>query len=123
MTPVAITLSAVYWTGYLPLILTIISHLLLLVLFAIYLRNKGRHHWIIYVFFPIMMLMFLITLLASAIELVFRKTTTWKGRRYKPNLRAGLDNNEEEQLELEEEDTKKSLWAKIKGFFTRKQTT
>ena len=125
LSPVAITLSAVYWTGYIPLILTIIAHLLLPVLFAIYMRNKGRHHWIIYVFFPIMMLMFLITLLSSAVELVFRKTTEWKGRIYKPNLQAGLNNIDEDKLEIEdeEEEPKKSLWRKIKGFFSRRQTT
>ncbi len=122
LSPVAITLSAVYWTGYLPLILTIISHLLLLVLFGIYMRNKGKHHWIIYVFFPLMMLMFLITLLSSALELAVRKTTTWKGRLYKPNLQAGLENNDD-QFELKDEASKKSLRTKIKKFFMGKQTT
>lgn len=123
LTPVAITLSAVYWTGYLPLILTIISHLLLLVLFAIYLRNKGRHHWIIYVFFPIMMLMFLITLLSSAIELVFRKTTTWKGRIYKPDLRAGLNNHKESDQVMADDSEKELIHSKIKDSDTTKHTT
>ncbi|MBK5112213.1 MAG: glycosyltransferase [Candidatus Heimdallarchaeota archaeon] len=123
LSPVAITLSAVYWVSYIPLVLTILAHLLLLVVFWTYWRGKGKHLWIIYVFFPIMMLMFLVTLLSSAIELALRKTTEWKGRIYKPNLQAGLNNNEEKSLDINAEDEKDSSKTKVKRIDTSKQTT
>jgi chlorobactene glucosyltransferase len=121
LSPVAITLSAVYWVNYIPLVLTILAHLLLLVVFWTYWRGKGRHFWIIYVFFPIMMLMFLVTLLSSAIELAVKKTTSWKGRIYKPNLQAGLNNNDEKNPDINDEDKKESSKAKIKRVDTSKQ--
>jgi len=123
LSPVAITLSAVYWTSWIPLVLTIIAHILLLITFYVYWRNKGKHYWIIYVFFPLMMLMFLITILASALELTVRKTTEWKGRIYRPDLRAGLNNHKENDQVMADDSEKKLTQSKIKDLDSTKHTT
>ena len=86
-----------------------------------YWMGKGNHHALIYVIHPIQLIMFLVTIIVSTFELLVKKTTTWKGRIYKPNLTAGLEVYQEKpedgygaipRIEIEEDSTVKEKESK-----------
>ncbi|NHJ88080.1 MAG: glycosyltransferase [Asgard group archaeon] len=94
LSPVAITLAAIYGNSIYFIIAPPVTLGLLILTFVLVWTNKGRHFWITYLFFPILMLVFIISVIASMLELAVRKTTTWKGRKYKPDLTAGLEDEQ-----------------------------
>ncbi|NHK30662.1 MAG: glycosyltransferase [Asgard group archaeon] len=91
ISPVMIILTAIYATSIAWVIIMSAAYLLKLIAFVIDWHNKGKHYWMTYIFFPFLMLFFIFTMIASTFEITVRKTTVWKGRRYKPDLRAGLN--------------------------------
>jgi glycosyltransferase involved in cell wall biosynthesis len=88
----AILILTVFYTNTIvwPIIMAAV-YTLVIVAFASYWHNKGRHFWVTYLFFPFLMLFFIFTMIASTFEILFSKKTKWKGRVYKPDLRAGLN--------------------------------
>ncbi|MHA1628810.1 MAG: glycosyltransferase [Candidatus Heimdallarchaeota archaeon] len=98
--PAMITLIAIYQTPHsFWLLIMVIVYVFIISAFAFYWNNKGRHFWVTYFFFPFLMLFFIFTLIASTLEILISKTTTWKGRKYKPDLRAGLNDFENKKEE------------------------
>ncbi|HUT79967.1 MAG TPA: glycosyltransferase [Candidatus Bathyarchaeia archaeon] len=97
LSPVAIVLTAIYAESIYLIIAPPISLGLLILTFVLVWTNKGRHFWITYLFFPILMIVFIISVIASMVEMVVRKTTTWKGRKYTPDLNAGLEDGQQVQ--------------------------
>jgi len=98
--PAMIILMAVFQQQTFWLLVMIVVHFFLIATFAFYWNNKGRHFWLTYLFFPFLMLFFIFTLIASTLELLISKTTTWKGRKYKPDLRAGLNGYEKKESDF-----------------------
>jgi glycosyltransferase involved in cell wall biosynthesis len=91
--PVALALSIFYTikgtiSWYFILAAAILYFFNVVALF-VYWNRKGTHQWVSYVFFPVVVLMFCVLLGVSALELVIKKETTWRGRRYEPDLFAG----------------------------------
>jgi len=99
LSPVFITLTALYAESIFLIIAPPVVLAFLILTFVIYWTYKGRHYWITYLFFPLLMLIFIFSVLASALEMVIKKTTTWKGRKYKPDLTAGLEREEKSESE------------------------
>ncbi|MBD3190796.1 MAG: glycosyltransferase [Candidatus Heimdallarchaeota archaeon] len=87
--PVAVVLSTLYGS-WLAIVIATGSYILFPFILWTYWREKGRHYWITYVFFPLLLLVFIIAMITSTFELLFTKTTTWRGRKYSPDLSAGL---------------------------------
>ncbi|NHJ84078.1 MAG: glycosyltransferase [Asgard group archaeon] len=95
--PVAIGITAAYTTW--PFIVAAVLLYIgggLGVLF--YWNKKGKHLWMTYVFYPFGVIMFCLLLAVSALELLIKKETTWRGRKYKPNLFAGSRYEENENI-------------------------
>ncbi len=107
--PVMIILIALYSTSIGLLVTTITIHLVILATFATFWNNKGRHFWVTYVFFPYLMLVFIFTMIASTLELVIAKKTIWKGRKYEPDLYAGLNGERKFHDELPTKSTEDNL--------------
>ncbi|NHJ88081.1 MAG: glycosyltransferase [Asgard group archaeon] len=91
--PIMLILTALFADSITWPIIMAFTYLLQASTFAIYWHKKGRHFWLTYLLFPFLMSGFLLTLISSTLELVFGKTTTWKGRKYEPDLSAGLNGN------------------------------
>ncbi|HUT79968.1 MAG TPA: glycosyltransferase [Candidatus Bathyarchaeia archaeon] len=89
--PILLVLTALFAESIVWLIVMSCTYLLLASTFAIYWNKKGRHFWLTYLLFPLLMSGFMFTLISSTLELVFSKKTTWKGRKYEPDLNAGLN--------------------------------
>ncbi|MBN2154926.1 MAG: glycosyltransferase [Candidatus Lokiarchaeota archaeon] len=87
-TPFAILLSIHYHTS-LFILITGGIYILHLLVFAHYWNKKGRHYYITYLFLPILEVVFILTMIFSTLEILFKKTTEWKGLTYKPDLDAG----------------------------------
>jgi hypothetical protein len=64
-------------------------YILHLLVFAHFWNKKGRHYIITYLFFPILEFVFILAMIFSALEIMFKKTTEWKGVTYTPDLDAG----------------------------------
>jgi len=86
LSPVAIVLSALYSPEWYYLLITSLLHVMSVSAFFIFWNKKGTHLLIAYLFFPLVNLAFCIMLLISALELVIKKKTTWRGREYEPDL-------------------------------------
>ncbi|MBN1328345.1 MAG: glycosyltransferase [Candidatus Heimdallarchaeota archaeon] len=91
LSPILLILTAIFAESIVWPIVMSCAYLLLALTFACYWHNKGRHFWLTYLFFPFLMAGFMFTLISSTLELVFSKKTTWKGRKYEPDLNAGLN--------------------------------
>jgi 4,4'-diaponeurosporenoate glycosyltransferase len=91
--PVMIILNALFSGVIVWSLIMACVYFLEIIAFATFGHNKGRHFWITYLLFPFLMLFFIFTMLSSTLEMIIGKKTTWKGRRYKPDLRAGLNGN------------------------------
>ena len=102
LSPVAITLTAVYG-DWISITLAIAAYLAYLLIFFSYWNNKGKHYWFTYLFFPFLLLIFLIAILVSTLEFLITKTTSWKGRIYTPDLSAGLSKGKSKQKKNTEE--------------------
>ncbi|NHJ47711.1 MAG: glycosyltransferase [Asgard group archaeon] len=89
------------------------AYFLMMIAFATFWHNKGRHFWVTYLLFPFLMIFFIFTMISSTLELVISKQTTWKGRKYKPNLRAGINgpskNDDSSQQSKEKNHSKSKL--------------
>lgn len=92
--PVAITLTAIY-ASWPYLLAAIFSYIACCQAFFFFWHPRGQHIWVTYVFLPIVIIMFCVLLAVSALELLIKKKTSWRGRVYKPNLYAGsrFENN------------------------------
>ncbi|MBD3189696.1 MAG: glycosyltransferase [Candidatus Heimdallarchaeota archaeon] len=87
-TPATLILSVLYGNW---LAISITSFIYLFTHLAVwnYWKDKGRQYWMIYPFLPIWFLIFIIIIAMSALELTCKQSTTWRGRKYQPNLFAG----------------------------------
>ncbi|MHA1743137.1 MAG: glycosyltransferase [Candidatus Heimdallarchaeota archaeon] len=94
LAPLMIILTSLYSDSWGLLGTIVFSYALLLLEFNLYWQNKGSHRWLTYLFFPVQMMMFIVLMLTSLVESTVIKTTTWKGRKYSPDLSAGLDDFE-----------------------------
>lgn len=110
ISPVMIVLTAIYATSIIWVIIMVFVYLLKLIAFVIHWHNKGRHFWITYLFFPFLMLFFIFTMIASTFEITIKKTTVWKGRKYHPDLRAGLNDYSKTQDNSTTEKTYSKLY-------------
>lgn len=90
--PITVVLAALYSNWVWILICSLIM-LVYPVQMAIFWHGKGKHYYLSYLFFPMLLLAFLFTLIVSTLEILITKKTTWKGRTYCPDLKAGLNNN------------------------------
>lgn len=88
--PIAVTLSVLFGST-LMIILSSITYCIYPIIMWSFWRKKGRHYWITYLFLPLLMLIFIFTMIVSTLEIVINNKTTWKGRTYQPNLKAGLE--------------------------------
>ncbi|NHJ38479.1 MAG: glycosyltransferase, partial [Asgard group archaeon] len=84
--PIIIILNAIFATSIGWVIIMSCAYLVKLIAFVTHWHNKGKHFWITYLFFPFLMLFFIFTMIASALEIILRNTTVWKGRKYHPDL-------------------------------------
>jgi glycosyltransferase involved in cell wall biosynthesis len=89
--PLAITIAVLYSTPFY-IVLTSLSYLICGFSFWTYWKGKGRQYWLVYLLFPILLIVFCLMLAVSALELILGKTTTWRNRRYEPDLYAGITN-------------------------------
>ena len=87
--PVAVVLASLYSNWVWILIFSILMCIYPLQMY-IYWNSRGKHFYLTYILYPIALLTFFITLGASTFEILLSKKTTWKGRRYQPDLNAGL---------------------------------
>ncbi|NHJ49317.1 MAG: glycosyltransferase family 2 protein [Asgard group archaeon] len=111
LAPVGIILSVLYAPQWYFILITSILYVFNLVAVFLYWNRKGTHQWVTYVFLPIVVVMFCILLAVSALELLIKKKTTWRGREYKPDLFTGSlyvdngdivdENNQLDQLETD----------------------
>jgi glycosyltransferase involved in cell wall biosynthesis len=92
----AIVLAAIYGS---PLVLTVMitTYAVYPLFLWLFWKEKGSNHWMIYLFYPFLLLGFISALFTSTLEFTIRKKTTWKGRSYKPNIHAGLRSGQMDQ--------------------------
>jgi len=95
--PTIIALMAVYATW--PYILaSSISYVIFSIILFTYWNGKGKHMWLSYILHPIGVLVFCIMLGVSAVNISIKKTATWRGREYVPDLYAGSQYEEKDNL-------------------------
>lgn len=73
------------------LILTVAFYFANMLAFAHFWNAKGDHYYLSYLLLPVLLLVFIIAVIFSTVEIMFGKTTEWKGISYKPDLQAGID--------------------------------
>ncbi|NHJ04397.1 MAG: glycosyltransferase [Candidatus Heimdallarchaeota archaeon] len=91
--PIAIAISVLFGTN-LMIVLSSVSFVIYTIIMWTFWRGKGKHYWIAYMFLPFLMLVFITAMTVSTIEIILKNTTTWKGRTYRPNLKAGLEGSD-----------------------------
>ncbi len=64
-------------------------YILHLLVFAHYWHKKGRNYYLTYLFLPVLEFVFILAMIFSSLEIMFKKTTEWKGVTYTPDLDAG----------------------------------
>jgi cellulose synthase/poly-beta-1,6-N-acetylglucosamine synthase-like glycosyltransferase len=98
--PVAVVLAILY--GNIIVILSMIStYILYATLLWNYWKQNGKHHWVIYTLYPLLMVFFLILFFNSVFELTLRKKITWKGRSYTPDLLASIRKSKHKKKDKE----------------------
>jgi len=90
ISPVAVFI-ALYRENPFYLIITTFIYVINLLAFAKYWHNKGDHYFLSYLLMPILLVVFVIAMIFSALEIMIGKTTKWKGITYKPDMNAGLN--------------------------------
>ncbi|MFW9923349.1 MAG: glycosyltransferase [Candidatus Thorarchaeota archaeon] len=91
-TPVAIVLTSLY-TSWPFIVAACLSYLFCCLTVYLYWRKRGDQIWVLYVFLPVTVIIFCVLLGVSALEMIIKKETVWRGRVYTPNLYAGTEHH------------------------------
>ncbi|MEA2070792.1 MAG: glycosyltransferase, partial [Asgard group archaeon] len=100
--PGILVLFILYWTWPYYLAAAILYTIFPISL-IVYWKDQGRHYWVTYAFYPILLIFFCITLGVSALNMEISKTATWRGRVYEPDLYVGTNKEEKDYSNIDEQ--------------------
>ncbi|MHA1737772.1 MAG: glycosyltransferase [Candidatus Heimdallarchaeota archaeon] len=95
--PTVIALMSVYAT-WPYIVASVISYIIFAIILFVYWNGKGKHMPLSYVFHPIGVLIFCLMLGISGVTIHIKKTATWRGREYVPDLYVGSQYEERDLI-------------------------